>query len=294
MSVLGNIGTAAKTIGETAFDAAKAAGTAVAKSISKNLESDQNFRYTADGNGLPYTNINDRIDSSFRRNIITWFVPEFGMVNMYVNPNSLQLDYNKIIKETQTKGGFSVQYWGESLPKLAISGTTGSAGIEGINVLEEVYRAEQLAFDGVGLNIAANNYNIANNIADGLLGDGLSALGGVVGGSIGSTIGGVVGDSLGSILGIDSPANNMANRNIPSLAQLALGVEMYYSGITYRGYFSSMSVTETTDFCITYNMHFVILETRGYRRNHFPFQKNPKYGPSAYNTPNTFSGNIKG
>ena len=37
----------------------------------------------ADGNGLPYTKIpSNKANLTVKRNIITWFVPEFGTVNM--------------------------------------------------------------------------------------------------------------------------------------------------------------------------------------------------------------------
>jgi len=63
---------------------------------------------------------------------------------MYVNPDSFNISNTKIIKESQTKGGFMIQYWGEQLTNVELRGTTGSAGIEGINILKDIYRHEQL------------------------------------------------------------------------------------------------------------------------------------------------------
>src|SRR5512135_2016378 len=112
---------------------------------------------SADGNGLPYNKINPGVNGKLNRNIITWFVPQFGTVRMYVNPQNIAYNHRKLINKDRTKGGYTLQYWGEELDTINISGTTGSSGIEGINMLYEIYRAEQYAFDAVGLTLAANN-----------------------------------------------------------------------------------------------------------------------------------------
>src|SRR6185312_7899142 len=113
--------------------------------------------YSADGNGLPYSKVPSNRNAQIKRNAITWFIPEFGIVRMYINPSAITYNHKKLISKDKTKGGFNLQYWGEDLTTLNISGTTGSSGIEGINVLYEIYRAEQYAFDGFGLSLAANN-----------------------------------------------------------------------------------------------------------------------------------------
>jgi len=64
---------------------------------------------------------------------------------MYINPQSLSSSYRKTINSKRTKGGFIMQYWGEELENLSISGTSGDSGIEGINAIQDVYRSEQLA-----------------------------------------------------------------------------------------------------------------------------------------------------
>lgn len=202
--------------------------------------------FSADGNGLPYTKVPSFNSGQIKRNIITWFIPEFGIVRMYVNPQSISYNHKKAISREKTKGGFTLQYWGEDLSTLNINGNTGSSGIEGINMLYEIYRAEQYAFDGVGL--------------------------------------------LGGILGMNSPQNTLSAQNIPSLAQLAFGVEMYYGGCVYRGYFDSMTITESaTDFLWGYQITFVVTQMRGYRTNYFPFHRTPAQGPSQYGTPSSFN-----
>lgn len=248
----------------------------------------------ADGNGLPYNKVpSARTTKGFVRNIIHWFVPEFGIVKMYINPETLTFNFSKQIQSTRTKGGFTIQYWGENLPTIGISGTTGSAGVEGINVLYEIYRAEQYAFDTVGLSLSANNAAIgaAEQMSTGLgnaIGSGLVD---VFGGDSGAqAVGGsVTSQLLNSITGI-SPANTyLSARNIPSLAQLAFGIEMFYMGWVFKGYFTNMSVTESaSDFPLKYNMNFTVTQRRGYRVNSFPWQRSPNEGPSQYNTRHSF------
>ena len=252
--------------------------------------------FSADGSGLPFTKVPTYKPGQLKRNIITWFVPQFGIVRMYVNPNSISYVNRKLITKDRTKGGFTLQYWGEDLTTLNIAGTTGSSGIEGINALYEIYRAEQYAFDAVGLTLAANNASadVANNLVNGIggmLGQGLN---GLVGGNPNSPTAAAGGAGLlGGILGLDSPNNSLSAKNIPSLAQLAFTVEMYYNGWVYRGYFENMTINERADnFALEYQMTFIATQRRGYRVNYFPWTRSANDGPSQYTTPNSFSGNV--
>ena len=122
--------------------------------------------------GLPSNQVPNNRSGIPTRNIINWFVPEVGIVNMYINPQNITYSSSKIIDKQLTKGGFIIQYWGEQLTTLRISGHTGSSGIEGINVLYEIYRAEQYMFDPLALSMAANN-SIAglNSAVDAALGN---------------------------------------------------------------------------------------------------------------------------
>jgi len=244
---------------------------------------------TADGNGLPFNKITPAINAKINRNIITWFVPQFGTVRMFINPQNISYSHKKLITKERTKGGFTLQYWGEDLSQINISGTTGSAGIEGINALEEIYRAEQYGFDAVGLTLAANNAasDLSNNLVQGIGG----ALGRAIGGdNLTASAGGA--GLLGGVLGMDSPNNSLSARNIPSLASLAFGVEMYYGGWIFRGFFESMTVNERADnFLLDYNMVFTVTQKRGYRTNYFPFSNSPVGGPSSYTTSPSFNGN---
>jgi len=254
----------------------------------------------ANGNGLPYSRIASGSDGVIRRNIISWFVPQFGVAQMFINPQNISYSNKKLITKERTKGGFTLQYWGEDLTTININGTTGSSGIEGINMLYEIYRAEQYAFDAVGLTLAANNASadVATNL--------VNSLGGNLGQftnsllptnvQVGPQTAAAEGAGLlGGILGLDSPNNTLSAKNIPSLAQLAFTVEMYYNGWVFRGYFDSMTFTERADnFLIDYQMVFMATQRRGYRTNYFPWSHAANTGYSTYNTPTSFNGNITG
>jgi hypothetical protein len=241
--------------------------------------------YASDGSNLPYSQVPDNKSATIKRNIITWFVPQFGTVRMFINPSSIGYAYKKLIQKDRTKGGFTLQYWGEDLITLNISGTTGSSGVEGINVLYEIYRAEQYAFDAVGLSINASNASagLASNIVN-AAGSGLDSL---TGAPLGSGAG-----ILNDVFGLDSPANTLAINNLPSLAQLAFSVEMYYDGWVYRGFFENISFTESaSNFAWEYQITFTATQRRGYRANYFPFHKSARNGPSDPNTPYSINGN---
>lgn len=241
--------------------------------------------FSADGTGLPFSKVPTYKSGTLRRNIITWFVPEFGIVRMYVNPSSITYNHKKLISKDRTKGGYTLQYWGEDLSSLNISGTTGASGIEGINVLYEIYRAEQYAFDPVGLTLAASNAAIPD--LSSLLGSPGDAIGNLLGGASGSTTPGIT----GLLPGIDSPNTAIVANSINSLAQLAFTVEMYYNGWVYRGFFENMTINERADnFLMEYQMTFTVTQRRGYRMNYFPWSRSAADGPSQYASPYSFSG----
>lgn len=245
--------------------------------------------YQADGNGLPYNKVPYNKPGQTKRNIVTWFIPQFGIVRMYVNPEAITYAHKKIISKEKTKGGFALQYWGEDLTNIQINGTTGSSGIEGINVLYEMYRAEQYSFDSTGLTLAANNFN--NDVSHNLLNGAVSTFGGA---STGETFASSGASSLiNGVLGTQSINNTMSPKNIPSLAQMAFTVEMYYGGWVYRGYFDQMTINEkASSFAIDYNITFIATQRRGYRTNYFPFHRSANNGPSDYGTPHSFSGKV--
>lgn len=86
------------------------------------------------------------------RTLIVWEVPTQPtpfFIEMYINPNNITIQERKLITEQRTKGGYVIQYWGEELTQVSLSGTTGSGSIEAMNVLKDIYRNEQLAMQQI-------------------------------------------------------------------------------------------------------------------------------------------------
>jgi len=235
--------------------------------------------FSADANGLPYSKVNnERNPYRIKRNIISWFVPDFGIVKMYVNPSSITYIHNKKITPTLTKGGYTLQYWGEDLTKLGIRGTTGTSGIEGINALYEVYRSEQYSNDTVGLLASSlnSNSNPLNTLTNNIFSPQTSALI----------------SSFGGLAGFDSPNNSLLTNNLNSMAKSAFSVEMYYSGWVYRGFFTDMNIEEKAEnFLFEYTINFTVTQRRGYRTNYQPWHRSAKDGPSQWTTPYSFAKN---
>lgn len=214
------------------------------------------------------------------RNVVKWFLPEKGIVEMYINPKNISYTYQKDVgAPKRTRGGYILQYWGEKFLQLSISGTTGSSGIEGINVLEEIYRNEQVALDAIALAASAAE---EQNTGDSLL----------------EEIGDLVG--LGSDSLLDQTRNLIETGTInpdvqrPTLASLAFQVEMYWSGWVFRGYFTNFSIEESADNLgmFNYKMEFMVTQKRGYRLNFMPWHRSAVNGQSnsdpAFGTPYSF------
>lgn len=192
------------------------------------------------------------------RNIVRWRTPAFGYVDMYIGPQSIRISDSKIYTSTRTKAGFIYQYAGEDLTKISITGTTGSSGIEGINVLEAVYRSEQIGFSGLATaldqSVAATKAAAATtNVISGLLA-----------GTAGQTV-----------LSAIQPALNVFSQPTPSLATLATAVELQYQGVIYRGYFESFSVDENASSAglFDYSISFVAFTKIGERQNFMPWHR---------------------
>lgn len=231
--------------------------------------------------------------ASNARNIVHWMVPEQPIVQMYINPQNITYGYTKSITPQRTKGGFLLQYWGANLTTLRLTGTTGTSGIEGINVLEGVYNNEQSSLDPYALFLAASND--ANLINGGAVATGIgSAFGG---GNVANTIGGAVGGLLQAGSQLQDPN---ATRPRPSLAQLAFTVEMYWSGEVYRGFFTAFNVTESADNLgmFNYEMDFTVTQKRGSRQNFLAWHRSAVSGPSNsdpnFGTPYSFGSLVQG
>lgn len=228
--------------------------------------------FSSNVTGLPSSQVSSQNPGNAVRNIAYWFVPEVGVVNMYINPQSMAYNYKKLITPERTKGGYVVQYWGEELTTLNLRGHTGSSGVEGLNVLFEVYRSEQYLFDPIALTMAAqSSISGMNNSVDSSLGNlgGLSAS---------------ISNATGGVLQLDPASQNILPRYIPSLASMALGVELYWSGWIFRGYFTSFNFTESAERIgmFDYDIAFTVTQRRGYRFNSMPWQHSATNGPSSW------------
>jgi len=237
--------------------------------------------YSSNITGLPSSKVPSQQPGSATRNIAHWFVPEVGVVNMYLNPQSIAYNLKKLITNERTKGGYIVQYWGEELTTLALRGHTGSSGVEGLNVLYEIYRAEQYLFDPIALTMAASSsLNGLNSTIDATLGN----LGGLQS---------AVSNSTSGLLQVDPASQNILPRNVPSLASIALGMELYWSGWVFRGYFTGFTFTESAERLglFEYDIAFTVTQRRGYRVNYLPWQHSAINGPSNWATnPLSFAG----
>lgn len=198
------------------------------------------------------------------RQTIIWRVPGLGKVEMYINPQSLKIDEKKVIKSQRTKGGYVVQYWGEELITIDIQGTSGSSSIEGINILRNIYRAEQNAFQQVAATIADRykTYTSGTNLT-GILNMAAN----------GSGAGDIAGSVVNSLLG------GTANPPIlPTLGSLATAIEMYYQGWVFKGYFTNFTVDESTRLgpgIFEYKLTFIVFDRRGVRNNFTSSARSP-------------------
>lgn len=206
----------------------------------------------------------------WRRQIMTWTLPNrLESVQMYINPQNFVIDKSKQITEIRTRGGFISQYWGENLDKARISGTTGSGGIEGINILRDVYRTEHANFEGVaqGLlqRVKSGNFN---DFVSGDIFRNVKNIGNMFRQS--QTDPGAFQRFLGG------------NNTVANLADVAFNVKLNFQGVVYRGYFTAFQVTEIADSpgIFTYSMDFTILETQGKRDNFMPWHRAPHSGPA--------------
>jgi len=125
-------------------------GTQSFGNLSQGLYAVDKQQYEQSIRSLIFNNKNKSIRDAMltKRSLIQWEVPHINggqTIEMYINPQNIQIQSRKEINRVRTKGGYFAQYWGEDFDQIVIGGTTGSAAIEGINVLRDIYRSEQLA-----------------------------------------------------------------------------------------------------------------------------------------------------
>ena len=198
-----------------------------------------------------------------QRQVARWRIPAQGFVDMYINPQQITIDERKIITKKRTGGGFIIQYYGEELAVMKISGHTGSAGIEGINILRKVYRAEQEAFQKVEQTLADRINSMTRQGSLSSLSQRAQEEG------IGGLAGSLISDTLG---GSQNPPL------LPTLGSLAAGIEFYYQGWVFKGFFESFNVTESVNNGVglfNYDMTFTITDRRGFRTNYMPWHRSP-------------------
>lgn len=190
--------------------------------------------------------------SNRNKQVMTWRLPGGNSVQMYINPENFVISERKHITPTRTKGGYVVQYWGEELTKLTLSGTTGSSGVKGVMVLRDIYRAENSAFEMVA-GTQTNDFlqSAQENLSTADMAETFATLS----------------DRLRQ--------SNFILR--PSLASLALSVTLFYQGVQYRGFFTEMTITESVAKLgmFDYSLSFSATETRGTRENFMPWHKEP-------------------
>jgi len=226
------------------------------------------------------------------RNMVRWFLPELGVVEMYVNPQSIKYTETKHIgAPIRTRGGYMVQYWGEELGKISISGTTGSSGVEGINVIYDIYRNEQVAFDPIALaaEAARDQAQLSQGVFDSIKGSNSLLT------SIGNAVGAGVNSLFNQVNNVIKTGNVDPLLPRPTLASIAFQTEMYWSGWVFRGYFTSMSVNEAADKVgqFDYSLEFTVTQKRGLRLNFMPWHRSAVNGPSnsdpSFGAPYSFS-----
>lgn len=213
-------------------------------------------------------------------------------VLLYVNPTNFKIDEKKLINKKLTKGGYLIQYWGEELPIITVTGTTGSGGIDAINVLRDVYRNEQRVFKrllrarGDGLastsrealeSVPANAGQIGTTtVLDSVTGGGFSSF--VDGAksaiqSVTAAFNGVTGAS--ELLGPHS-----AVELVPSIGAFAVSVDLYFQREKFRGYFENFSVSEDAmkPGHFEYNFTFIVTRRTGRRKNFMPWHRKARNG----------------
>ena len=93
-------------------------------------------------------------------------------IEMYINPNRLQITNNKLKQKAYTRGGIFYHQWGDDHPSMQITGVTGLSGMRGIETLEKIYynSGAILHYQNVGVTkIGGSNakyVTISNNIND--------------------------------------------------------------------------------------------------------------------------------
>ena len=207
------------------------------------------------------------------------------VVPLYINPSSIQTNYTKNISETQTIGGFVIQYWGDKITTMTIGGTTGSGGIDAINILYQVYKAEQIQFKKI---LLKRQVDLANKVKEaetasqetGVVNT-LGALDEVLfNGAFSNFANGVseTMDFFKSAVAGNDVSRSSPVKLLPTLSAFAVSLDMHFQGKVFRGYIDSMSITENANSPghFDYTLQFKSLKEYGERTNFMPWHINPR------------------
>ena len=213
---------------------------------------------------------------------------------LYINPQNINIRDQKLIKKDLTKGGYVVQYWGEELPTIEVQGTTGSSGVEGINILKDIYRHEQIVYRSILADrqrALAEATLAAAEEAAAALGNTLNAgetflavADAFTGGIVSSTVEGVsnaidlITDPFGGGTSIGENFGGSGTfSTVPTLAAFATNIDMYYQGEFFRGYFTNFTTTESANDPghFTYSFSFTVTRRTGERTNFMPWHREP-------------------
>jgi hypothetical protein len=106
---------------------------------------DRYINTSLDGFEEAQTRSDDYLRLKKRKPMTIEYLPAKGAkwmsVTMYVNPERITFQTQKVKGKAITRGGVFYHHWGDDNGILTLSGTTGYSGMKGIEALEEVYYA---------------------------------------------------------------------------------------------------------------------------------------------------------
>ncbi len=207
-----------------------------------------------------------------------------SLIPVYLNPTSFSLQDGKIISESLTKGGYVIQYWGEQLGEIQVAGTTGSGGIEAINILKAVYRNEITQFNNLLLERALTLDDVArkalSNTSTATAAAGISTiLDEITSGGFSNIIDGtksVIEEITQAALGI-TESNPAKVELIPTLGAFATNMILYWQGEKFVGYFKNFRSDENSSAPghFDYQFTFMVIKRSGVRTNFMPWHRKP-------------------
>lgn len=207
-----------------------------------------------------------------------------AIVPVYINPDSINISKNKNISSTQTKGGYVVQYWGEQLTEMTVRGSTGSGGIEAINILDSVYRNEITQFNKILLARATNaDTSFRTALEDSSTANIGSGLVSIFDEFTNGGVSGIIDGTKSAIDEIVDAARGTTDDNpssvplIPTIGAFGVSMIIFWQGVKYTGYFKNFSYSEDSSKpgLFDYDFSFTVIKQKGTRKNFMPWHRNP-------------------